>query len=75
MKQKLGEGASMLERLSREELDLDVIKAGMMDLLVLMKKYRERMEKAKTRASKAPDDITGQKEILERITGSITADT
>ncbi|MCB1761599.1 MAG: hypothetical protein KDI27_00480 [Gammaproteobacteria bacterium] len=75
MKQKLGEGAPMLERLSREELDPEEIKAGMTGLVALMKKHRERMDKTKTRASKAPDDTAGQKEILERVTGSITANT
>ncbi|MEN8130518.1 MAG: hypothetical protein ABFS45_10070 [Pseudomonadota bacterium] len=74
MKQKLGEGAPMLERLSREELDLAEIHAGMTDLLALITKYRERMDKVKTRASKAPNDREGHREVLERITGSITAD-
>ncbi len=74
MKQKLGEGAPMLEQLSREELDLAEIRAGMTALLALMKKYRERMDKAKRRASKVSGDMEGHREILERVTGSITAD-
>jgi len=75
MKQKLGEGTPMLERLSREELDMEEIKEGMTGLLALIKKHKERMDKAKARASKSPGDTAAQAEILERITGSITADT
>jgi DNA-binding transcriptional regulator YiaG len=74
MKQKLGDGITMLERLSRKKLDLTVIQSGMQDLLMLMKKHKERMDKAKIRASKVTDDIEGHREILERATGSITTD-
>ncbi len=74
MKQKLGDGPSMFERLSREELNLDEIRSGMDSLLVLMKKQRERMDRAKARSAKAPADIEGHRELLERLTGSVTAD-
>jgi transcriptional regulator with XRE-family HTH domain len=75
MKQKLGKGVPMLERLSREELDSVEIQTGMGDLLTLMTKHRERMDKAKRRASSnGPIDSADHREILERVTGSITAD-
>lgn len=74
MKQKLGEGAAMLERLSREELDPVEIQTGMRDLVALMTKHRERLDKSKARVTKAPADVEDHREILERLTGSITAD-
>ena len=74
LKQKLGDGPSMFERLSRDELDLDEIRNGMDRLLVLMNKQRERMDHVKARSAKAPVDTESHKEILERLTGSVTAD-
>ena len=74
LKQKLGDGPSMFERLSHDELDLDEIRNGMDSLLVLMNKQRERMDHAKARSAKAPADTESHKEILERLTGSVTAD-
>ena len=74
MKQKLGDGPSMYERLHREELNLDEIRNGMDSLLVLMKKQRERMDRAKARSAKAPADAEVHGELLERLTGSVTAD-
>jgi transcriptional regulator with XRE-family HTH domain len=74
LKQKLGAGPSMFERLSHDELNLDDIRNGMDSLLVLMNKQRERMDRAKARSAKAPADTESHKEILERLTGSVTAD-
>lgn len=74
MKQELGDGPSMFERLSRDELDLDDIRNGMDGLLVLMNKQRERMDRAKARSAKTPANTESHEEILERITGSVTAD-
>lgn len=74
MKQALGDGPSMIERLSHDELDLDEIRNGMNGLLVLMNKQRERMDRAKARSAKIPANTESHKEILERITGSVTAD-
>lgn len=74
MKQKLGDGPSMFERLSGEELNLDEISNGIDGLLVLMNKQREKMDRAKMRSAKAPADDEGNKELLERLTGSVTAD-
>ena len=74
MKQKLGDGPGMFERLSREELNLDEIRNGIDSLLVLMNKQRERMDRAKARSAKVPADAEGHRELLERLTGSVTAD-
>ncbi len=74
MKQKLGDGPSMFERLSGEGLSLDEIRNGIDSLLVLMNKQRERMDRAKARSAKVPEDSESHKELLERITGSVSAD-
>lgn len=73
MKQKLDNSPSMLDRLSRENPDLDEIRDGMDSLLALMKKQRERMDRAKARSAKTPIDTESHKELLERLTGSVTA--
>jgi len=74
MKQKLGDGPSMFDRLCREELDMDKIHSGMDSLLLLMNKQRERMDRAKARSAKIPAGTEGHRELLERLTGSVTAD-
>lgn len=74
MKQKLGDGPSMLERLSRDVLDRNEIQNGLEGLLVLMKRQRERIDRAKARSAKLPADSESHKELLERLTGSVTAD-
>ncbi len=74
MKQKLGDGSGMLERFSREELNMDEIRSGMDSLLVLMNKQRERMDRVKARSAKSPADAEDHRELLERLTGSVTAD-
>lgn len=74
MKQKLGDGPSMFERLSHEGLNLDEIRNGINSLLVLMNKQRERMDRAKARSTKTLADVEGHSELLERLTGSVTAD-
>ncbi len=74
MKQKLGDGASMHERLSREEPDINEIREGMKSLLALMNKQREMMDRAKARSAKTPSDSENHKELLERLTGSVSAD-
>ncbi len=74
MKQKLGDGPSMLEHLGREELDIEEIQKGLEGLLALMRKQRERMDRAMARSTNAPTDSESHKELLERITGSVTAD-
>jgi len=74
MKQKLGDGPSMYERLIREELNTDEIGSGMDSLLALMNKQRKRMDRAQARSAKGPADTDGHRELLERLTGSVTAD-
>lgn len=74
MKQKLGDDPSMLERLTREELNLDEIRGGMGGLLALMNKQRQRMDHAKMRSSKSVVDSESHKELLERLTCSVTSD-
>ncbi len=74
MKQKLGDGPSMLERLGRDVLDMEEIQEGLEGLLALMRKQRERMDRAKARSANAPADSESHKELLEHITGSVTAD-
>ncbi len=74
MKQKLADGPSMHERLSREEPDVNEIHNGMDNLLALMGKQREMMDRAKARSAKAASDPESHKELLERLTGSVTAD-
>jgi hypothetical protein len=74
MKQKLGDGPSMLDRLSREELNMAEIRSGMDSLLALMNKQRERMDRAKARSAKVPADTESHRELLERLTGSVSAD-
>lgn len=74
MKQKLGDGPSMLERLGREVLDMGEIRSGMDDLRALMQKQRQRMDEAKARAARVPGGVERRKELLERLTGSVTAD-
>jgi len=74
IKQKLGDGPSMLECFSRDVLDKDEIQNGLESLLALMKKQRERMDRAKARSSKILADNESHKELLERLTGSVTAD-
>ena len=74
MKQKLGAGPSMLERLGREMLDREEIQAGLESLLVLMEKQRQRMDRAKARSGNTPVDSESHRELLEGITGSVTAD-
>ena len=74
IKQRLGDGPSMLERLGREELDMGEIQSGMDDLCALMQKQRERMDEAKARAARVPGGVERRKELLERLTGSVTAD-
>lgn len=74
MKQKLGDGPSMLERLGRDALDRDEIQAGLVSLLALMQKQRERMDRAKASAADTPIDDESRRELLERLTGSVTAD-
>lgn len=74
MKQKLGDGPSIQDRLRREVLDTTEISKGLEDLLALMRNQREKIDHARIRSSKAQGDTASQKEILERITGSITSD-
>jgi len=74
MKQKLGDAPSMYELLSHEELIRDEICNGMESLLALMNKQQEKMDRAKTRSEKASADTESHRELLERLTGSITAD-
>lgn len=74
MKQKLGDGPSMLERLGRETLDSTEIQAGLKNLLALMQKQRTKMDRAKARSENVPVDDESHKELLERLTGSVTAD-
>lgn len=74
MKQKLGDGLSMQDRLRREVPDTGGIPKGLEDLQALMHNQREKMDHVKIRSSKAQGDTASQKEILERITGSITSD-
>lgn len=74
MKQKLGDGPSMFDRLCREELDFNEIRNGIDSLLALMTKQRERMDRTKERSAKIPADTEGHRELLERLTGSVTAD-
>lgn len=74
IKQKLANGPSMFDRLNHVQLDRDEIRNGMDSLLVLMNKQRERMDRTKARSAKAPADTEGHRELLERLTGSVTAD-
>lgn len=74
MKQKLGDGPSMFDRLCSEELDINNISNGMDSLLMLMNKQRERMDRSKSRSAKASTDAENHKEMLERLIGSVTAD-
>lgn len=74
MKQKLGDGPSMLERLGRETLDSAEIQTGLKNLLALMQKQRTKMDRAKARSANVPVDDESYKELLERLTGSVTAD-
>lgn len=74
MKQKLADGSSMLERLSQEGIDRDAIRQGLEGLLALMKKQRERMDRAKARSANVSSDDKSHKEVMEQLTGSVTAD-
>lgn len=73
MKQKLADGPSMLERLGQETLDRQTIRLGLEGLLALMRKQRERMDRAKTRSANLPQNSESHKELMERLTGSVTA--
>lgn len=74
MKQRLGNGPSMLDRLSREVLDVREIQEGMDNLLMLMTKKRARMDRSKARSEKVAMKPEAQQELLERLTGSVAAD-
>jgi transcriptional regulator with XRE-family HTH domain len=74
MRQKLGDGPSMYERLCREKLNMDEIRSGIDHLLALMNKQQERMDRAKMRSAKVPANADSQEELLERLTGSVTAE-
>lgn len=74
MKQKLGDGPSMQDRLRREVLDMGEVRKGLQDLLALMHNQRQNMDRAKTRSSKVQGDQTSRGELLERITGSVATD-
>lgn len=74
MKQKLGDGPSMQDRLRREVFDLDDIRKGLQDLLALMSNQRQKMDRAKARSAKAGGSHGDRSELLERVTGSVAAD-
>ncbi len=74
MKQKLGDGPSMHECLCREELSIEEIRKGMASLLILMNKQREKMDRTKVRSAKALAGSESHTEIMERLTGSVSAD-
>lgn len=74
MKQKLGDGPSMQDRLRREDLDMEEIRRGLQDLLALMRSQRQKMDRAKARSERAAASDAERRELLERITGSVTVD-
>ena len=73
MKQQLADGPSLLERFSQEKLDRESIQQGLEGMLVLMKKQRARMDRAKARSAKVSAEDESHRELLERLTGSTTA--
>ena len=72
LKENLGNGPSMAERLGRRELDRGEIEEGMNLLLELMKIRRKSMDKAKAISEKSVIDSDSRRETLERLTGSVS---